>query len=292
MALSLAKWCAKYAEIVTTRGLMPATAQEKISHAQGLLAGIGDKALKKIRPVHVARAIHAVWAGGHPAKARRMLSVARDLFTEAVINGYVNANPAAPIRPLPNRVRRARLSLDHWRLTQATLETEALPWRRLFAILALVTGQRRGDLLKMRFDHVWDKHLHIVQEKTGERIALPLSLRLRAVDTSLREIIARCRDYGPPGDTLIRKNNTGDPLTRSSLTKAFSAAFRRAVVWEREDRKPPSLQECRSLAERLYSAQGIDTQILLGHRRAQTTALYHDDRGLDREAGVWRTLKI
>jgi integrase len=52
----------------------------------------------------------------------------------------------------------------------------------------------------------------------------------------------------------------------------------------------PSLHKCRSLAERLYRAQGIDTQTLLGHRKQAMTDVYNDDRGLSR--GKWRTLQL
>jgi hypothetical protein len=45
---------------------------------------------------------------------------------------------------------------------------------------------------------------------------------------------------------------------------------------------------CRSLAERLYCGQGIDTRTLLGHKRQAMTDVYNDDRGLSR--GQWRVL--
>jgi integrase len=42
---------------------------------------------------------------------------------------------------------------------------------------------------------------------------------------------------------------------------------------------PSTFHEQRSLAERFYEAQGIDTQKLLGHRSPNQTARYHDVRG-------------
>ena len=45
------------------------------------------------------------------------------------------------------------------------------------------------------------------------------------------------------------------------------------------DGTPPSFYEQRSLSERLYHQQGIDTQVLLGHKHQRMTDLYHDDRG-------------
>jgi phage integrase len=53
---------------------------------------------------------------------------------------------------------------------------------------------------------------------------------------------------------------------------------------------PPTLHEVRSLAERLYRAQGVDTRILLGHRRQQMTDRYNDDRGLSRKQ--WQYLPL
>lgn len=60
-------------------------------------------------------------------------------------------------------------------------------------LLALVSGQRLGDISKMKFSDIWDDQLHIVQEKTGSKIAIPL--RLNAINWSLRDVVARCRDY-------------------------------------------------------------------------------------------------
>jgi integrase len=183
------------------------------------------------------------------------------------------------------------MSLEDWQRTQAALAEEFVPWRRSFALLALITGQRRSDLVKMRFDDVWDGHLHIAQAKTGERVALPLALRLDAVGVSLAGIIRQCRAIGVPGATLLRKL-TGGAVSVSSLTRVWAEAFRDAGGGAQEGKRAPSLAEIRSLSARLYRAQGIDTQTLLGHRRASTTALYLDDRGLSREAGEWRTLTI
>ena len=50
------------------------------------------------------------------------------------------------------------------------------------------------------------------------------------------------------------------------------------------------LHECRSLAERLYRVQGINTMILLGHRDQRMTDLYNRPRDLDQ--GQWTTLAL
>ena len=42
-----------------------------------------------------------------------------------------------------------------------------------------------------------------------------------------------------------------------------------------------TFHEQRSLSERWYKVQGIDTQKLLGHKTPGQTARHHDDRGKD-----------
>jgi len=289
--ITLKAWRKEYMRIVRMRQIATSTVDEKARCARLLCLEIGDKKLRKIRPVHIASVMRAVWERGEQSKARRVLVTARDMLAEAVFAGKLERNPAAAVKPLPYKVKRGRLSIKHWRQTQAALSIEGEPWRRLLAVLALATAQRRSDLARMRFNDVWGGYLHVEQVKTGARIALPLELRLRAIGMTLREIIDLCRAYSPPGEHLLRKS-TGAPLTPSSLSKAFAAAFASTVRWKRTDLTVPSLAEIRSLSERLYSAQGIDTQTLLGHKRPATTAIYHDDRGLSRSEGWWKKLSL
>jgi hypothetical protein len=50
---------------------------------------------------------------------------------------------------------------------------------------------------------------------------------------------------------------------------------------------PPTFHEIRSLAERLYHQQGVNTQEVLGHRDAKSTATYRDSRGAE-----WVEVKV
>lgn len=88
---------------------------------------------------------------------------------------------------------RQRLSLEEWKTIYAEAE-KMQPWVSRSMLLALITGQRVGDIAGMKFTDVWDDALHIVQEKTGARVAIPLSLRCDAIGVSLRETIKLCRD--------------------------------------------------------------------------------------------------
>ena len=155
--------------------------------------------------------------------------------------------------------------------------------------LGLVTGQRREDVSGFRFADVHDGFLWVDQGKTGVKLRIPLALRLNAIWLSVDEVIRRCRDrvespYMVHSSKTHAKAKPGDALHVSSLSSAFAKARDLAKVTG-SGADPPSFHELRSLAERLYSEQGVDTQTLLGHEDPRMTSTYHDARG----AGGWRS---
>lgn len=79
----------------------------------------------------------------------------------------------------------------------------------------------------------------------------------------------------------------GFPVHHGTIAKTFAMA-RDASGLKWQGKNPPSIHESRSLAERLYRDQGgVDTRVLLGHNRENTTALYHDTRGAE-----WMVVKL
>ena len=91
-------------------------------------------------------------------------------------------------------------------------------------------------------------------------------------------------------ESLLRRND-GQRIELSSLSTRFNEIIRAVhgdgVYAEREW---PSLHEVRSLSERLYRSQGIQTQHLLGHKNQEMTDKYNDERGLT--AAEWKHLAI
>lgn len=108
------------------------------------------------------------------------------------------------------------------------------------------------------------------------------------VGKSINDVIEDCRKYASPGDTLVRRKG-GRALCDASLSARFEEA-REGAGLEWATGSPPSLHECRSLSERLYREQGVDTRVLLGHKHQSMTDAYNDDRGLS--AGKWITLNV
>lgn len=240
--------------------------------------------LKNITTLEIAEIVDMVKAQGYNRMAQVVRTTLIDVFKEAQHAGHVppGYNPAQATRQPRNRVIRERLSLEEWKAIYAAAEHHP-PYLQCAMLLAIVTGQRIGDIFRMKFTDIWDDMLHVEQEKTGAKVALPLSLRCEALNISLREVVAKCRDAVVSKYLVHFRHSTsqatrGDKVSASSITTTFKKARNRSgLSWP--DGKAPTFHEQRSLSERLYEVQGIDTQKLLGHKSPQQTARYHDDRG-------------
>jgi len=92
------------------------------------------------------------------------------------------------------KITRQRLNLEEWQSIFDIADANH-QYMGNAMLLAIATGQRLGDISNMKFSDIWDDHLHIIQEKTGSKLAIPLSLRLNTINWSLREVVSRCRDY-------------------------------------------------------------------------------------------------
>ena len=284
---TLGQWAEIYHQIVATREISAKTKANRRSMLIRIVERLGDRLISTIRPHEISAMMQGI-AQGRAQLAKRILFETRDMFNEAVNYGWIDRNPAATVKTPQARVQRKRLAFDDWCKIAAWSEAHQPPWVQRMLMLALVTGQRRSDLAKMRFDDVLDGRLHVEQQKTGERIAIPITLRLEALGLSIADVIEDCRVYATAGEFMLRKHN-GQQLVLASLSARFEEAREHALAPVTSG-LPPSLHECRSLSERLYRAQGVNTMILLGHKHQSMTDIYNDDRGLTK--GVWRELEL
>lgn len=203
-----------------------------------------------------------------------------DIYKEAQHAGEVPPGwnpPEATRKPVP-KVSRTRLTLEDWQaIYNCAPEGHFI---RNAMLLALVTGQRRNDICQMKFSDVWDGHLHIEQGKTGMRLALPLTLHCNAVGMTLKEVIEGCRDRVLSSYLIHSRHQIkAKPISKDVLSDYFAEARDRAGILTPQGKTPTTFHEQRSLSERLYRAQGINTKILLGHKVQATTDRYNDTRG-------------
>lgn len=302
MVLSLRRWRQRritvaafepvYRDYLYSLAIKPKTLENRLCCLRHVIDALGNMPLIDVRPSHIARMISDIHATGRRVTARRVLLEADALCYRALLEGHLQTNPAQPVKPPSAPPARARLLLDEWQAIHdwAMQQGDRRLWFAAALKLALITGQRRSDLVRMRMDHIVDGHLRIEQYKTGARIALPLALKLDALGVTIADVVQECRDYRRPGQYLLRKKDDR-PMDVSGLSMRF-ADGRRAALADADwvPRTPPTFHEIRSLSERLYRAQGIDTMTLLGHKRQYMTDQYNDERG--RNADRWRTLTV
>lgn len=277
-----------YQQTLSARGLSPKTLANHDVALRQLNAAIGRQVISRVRPHEIATATREMHLR-HPHAAQRLLAEARAVFAEAVALGWSDCNPAAEVRMPVAKIARQRLTLEQWQAMAEHARANMPPWIWRMLILALVTGQRRGDLCRLQFDDVRDDHLCLCQEKTGTLVRIPLSLRLDVVDLSVGDAIEMCRGYSKGSVYLLRKS-TGAQLSPDSLSARFETCREAVFGLHSGEGQPASLHECRSLAERLYREQGVNTRLLLGHTRQKMTDLYNHDRGLS--GGQWKTVTL
>ncbi|MFP7260134.1 site-specific integrase [Citrobacter portucalensis] len=295
-AITTSTWLDRYQAIQDDRlksgDIRLNTYKQKAKPVSLLRERAGLKLISAVDVRDIAQLLDEYIAAGQPRMAQVVRSVLIDVFKEAQHYGEVppGYNPALATKQPRRKITRQRLSLEEW---QKIFDIADAIHRYMgnAMLLALVTGQRLGDISKMKFSDIWDDHLHVIQEKTGSKIAIPLSLRLNAINWSLRDVVARCRDYAvsPYLVHFFRTTSQaerGSQVKSNTLTMNFSKARDLAGIdWGRGS--PATFHEQRSLSERLYEAQGVDTQKLLGHKSPNQTARYHDDRGKG-----WAKIKV
>jgi integrase len=170
-----------------------------------------------------------------PAMANLTKSVLRRVYDFGVRQGLVEANPFVSIRPFKGGT--------HHTWTEGELKTFEAKWplgsrQRLAFALLLYTGQRVGDVAKMRRQDIENGELHVVQEKTGTELYLPI----------VPELERAMKACPTKGLSLIGKAN-GSPYTSKALSDFMIAAIEKAGLAGRC--KPHGLRKAtmRRLAE-------------------------------------------
>lgn len=148
--------------------------------------------------------------GKTPAKANAMVKAIAALYRWGRELGHARQNPAERIRLLKTGEHQPWPDWA-WALTQAYFRPEL----RLACNLALYTGQRLGDVLRMQLGDIKGDSIIVRQAKTGKTLQIPLH-------SDLMPLVEECRSRGTI--YLVAKRD-GQPLT----TDHFHAMWTREV---------------------------------------------------------------
>jgi integrase len=112
-----------------------------------------------------------------PGKANNVMSVLKRLYSFGLERGIVKLNPIIGLK---------RLKTGEWRPWKAaeaqTFREHAPMHMRLALDLGLYTGQRLSDIIDMRWNHIEEGGIMVKQQKTGERVWIPIHKRFARDD--------------------------------------------------------------------------------------------------------------
>jgi integrase len=139
-------------------------------------------------------------------------SVLARVLSWGLDRGLVAANPCAHGGRLYRGSRRESI----WTVADETAFLERAPAHlHLPLMLALWTGQRQGDLLRLPWSAYDGKQIRLRQSKTGARVVIPVGAPLKAaLDSALKR------------STIILTNSDGKPWT----SDGFRASWRKACA--------------------------------------------------------------
>jgi integrase len=173
----------------------------------------GNRLVRDIRRDKLSAYIEAIGAT-KPAMANTTRSVLNRLMKYAVAKEWRRDNPIMGMD-------RYKIGSHHtW--TDAELAQFEAAWplgtrERLAYALLLYTGQRGGDVVRMSRRDIEDGYIHVVQEKTGADLQIPIHPVL----------LAAIKATPSKGFAILSRKN-GQPIQRQTLTAMMAKAVKKA----------------------------------------------------------------
>jgi integrase len=151
-----------------------------------------------------------------PATADMHMAVLRAVLSWAVKRELIAVNKAAEIGKLNKETRRDRIWSEEE--CQRFIGTSSMTMANALK-LALTTGQRQGDLLRLTWTAYDGSSLGLRQQKTGTTVRLRVSPELKSM-----------LDAMPRRAVTILTNAYGRPWKQSAFQSAFNRAMKKAGI--------------------------------------------------------------
>jgi integrase len=174
------------------------------------------------RNKRITRGVFKAWRDELATRSQRQADYAWTILARIISwgldRGLLDTNPAEK----GGRLYRADRNDKVWTaVDEAAFLERAPPHLHLALLLALWTGQRQGDLLKLTWNQYDGTYLKLRQSKTGRRVKIPLGGPLRAALDIERE-----KKRG----ALVLLNSDGQSWTEDGFRSSWRKACNKAEV--------------------------------------------------------------
>lgn len=237
------------AEVIPAKAA--ATQRDYLRYAARIRRVFGESRLADVETKHIARYLDERTA---KIEANREIAFLSSVYTKAIRWGWCSTNPCRGVER--NHEARRRRYIDDAELEK--LRETAADHMRAVIDLAVLTGMRKKDLLKIRLSDIREDGLYVEQSKTGKR-------QLFEWTEALRDAVSRAKTPRRGiGSLYLFANRAGHPYT----TTGFDS------IWQRVKKKS-GIKDLRfhDLRAKAGSDASNATE-LLGHDDPRTTARY------------------
>lgn len=245
------------------------TWKEDQSQYRRHLKALGSRRFTSITRLDISK-LHNQIGANSPFAANRVLSLVKCVFNKATLLGYDGPNPCKGIAKFPEQQRERFLQADELPRFFKALNRMDTAWRDFFN-LSLLTGARRGNLMKMEWPEInFDRATWTISPekfKTNKPMTIPLVPE--AVE------ILRCRyteRVAPPAgqpDYVFKGYGKTGHITETKM--AWSRLCKAANLSDIR------LHDLRRTLGSWQAATGASLPVIgksLGHTQQQTTQIY------------------
>jgi len=254
------------------------THKDELASAERLRNVFGKMKPGDLRPVHVAKYLD-LRGQTAPVRANREKSLLSHMFSIAMRWGIVDTNPCRGVARNTERPR-DRLVTDAELINFCTFAERTNETGRMLssvARLAYLTGQRRGDLLRLRLDLLADEGIMITQSKTRAKVIIEWTPALRNCVAALKSLDR------PVSGLFLICNRSGQPYTDSG----FKAMWGRTMAaWIKEGNEGFTFHDLRAKAITRMVEDGRKAADLSGHSTDALVKKVYDRRAFKRSKAV------
>ena len=243
----------------------PATQKEYKRLGERLKKIFAEFEPSHVKPHHVAQVIDDE-AKTAPTQANRLRQLLSVVFTYAVRKGIVEANPCRDVKGVSVKKRDRYITDDEF----AAVKAEAGDTIGCIMDFCYLTAQRISDVLKVRLSDITVDGIFFEQGKTGKKL-------LVAMSPDLAEVIERARGLHTKtvrGLTLFYGRG-GRQYGYFGISAMFRRACKKAGVVDFH------LHDIRAKGLTDASRQGLNAQMLAGHKSAAMTEHYVKARSVE-----------